>query len=139
TFSEVGASALGTIDVTLAIDFDSGNIRLRATATSDDWIVKGERSITGFAGGVEGGGGGGGGGEGSITTLSVGNLSPLFTSNVANPTTEPAVTFAPVNQEAKLAYMGPVSGSAAAPTFRRAVPGDIKMNTGRLIGRTTAS
>lgn len=38
---------IGTVDVTLAVDFSGGEIRLRATATSDDWIVKGKRTIVG--------------------------------------------------------------------------------------------
>lgn len=38
---------LGTIDITLAVDFSGGSIRLRASATSDDWLVKGKRAIIG--------------------------------------------------------------------------------------------
>jgi hypothetical protein len=56
----------------------------------------------------------------SVSTLSVGNLSPLFTSAVANPTTTPSVTFtqsvAPINS----VFAGAPSGSAVAPTFQTA-------------------
>lgn len=43
----------GTIDIgdtsplTLDVDFSGGDIRLRATATTDDWIVRGKRTIIG--------------------------------------------------------------------------------------------
>lgn len=36
---------LGTIDVTLDVDINSGNVRLRAIATTDDWIVSGNRTL----------------------------------------------------------------------------------------------
>lgn len=36
---------LGTIDVTLTVDINGGNVRLRATTTSDDWIVSGNRTL----------------------------------------------------------------------------------------------
>lgn len=39
--------SIGTIDVTVAVDYSSGSIRLRATASSDNWIVKGKRTIIG--------------------------------------------------------------------------------------------
>jgi hypothetical protein len=39
--------SFGTIDVTVTADFSGGDIRLRATATSDDWTVKGKRTIVG--------------------------------------------------------------------------------------------
>lgn len=37
--------SIGTCDVTLSVDIDSGNVRLLATATSDNWIVTGKRTI----------------------------------------------------------------------------------------------
>lgn len=66
-----------------------------------------------------------GSGAGTVTSVSVGNLSPLFTSNVADPTTTPAVTFTLVNQNANLVYAGPSTGVPAAPTFRSLVAADI--------------
>lgn len=66
-----------------------------------------------------------GSGAGTVTSVSVGNLSPLFTSNVADPTTTPTVTFALINQNANLIYAGPTNGAAAAPTFRSLVVADI--------------
>ena len=70
-------------------------------------------------------GGGGGGGSGTVTSFSAGNLSPLFTTSVATPTTTPALSFAQVNQAANLMFAGPGSGAAAAPTFRAMVNADL--------------
>lgn len=64
-------------------------------------------------------------GPGSVTTVSVGNLSPLFTSAVATPSSTPAVTFSPVNQAPNLFYAGPASGGSAAPGFRAVVSADV--------------
>jgi hypothetical protein len=36
---------LGTIDVTFDVDINGGNVRLRGIATSDDWIVSGNRTL----------------------------------------------------------------------------------------------
>lgn len=35
----------GPIDVTLSVDISGGNVRLRATATTDNWIVSGNRTL----------------------------------------------------------------------------------------------
>lgn len=66
---------------------------------------------------------------GTVTSFSAGNLSPLFTSNVANSTTTPALTFSLVNQLANIVYAGPASGGAAAPGFRALVLADIPLIT----------
>lgn len=65
----------------------------------------------------------GGGGGGSVTSFSSGNLSPLFTTNVATATTTPALSFSLSNQSANTIFAGPSSGAAAAPTFR-SISGD---------------
>lgn len=67
----------------------------------------------------------GGGGSGTVTSFSAGNLSPLFTSNVATATTTPALTFSLSNQTANTVFAGPSSGGAAAPTFRALAAADI--------------
>lgn len=67
---------------------------------------------------------GGGGGSGTVTSFSAGNLSPLFTSNVADPATTPALTFAPVSQLQNLVFASPVGGSGN-PAFRTLVAADI--------------
>jgi hypothetical protein len=57
-------------------------------------------------------------GVGNVVSFSAGNLSPLFTTSVANPTTNPALSFAAVNQNKNLFYSGPSTGAAALPSFR---------------------
>ncbi len=54
---------------------------------------------------------------GTVTSFSAGNLSPLFTTSVANPTTTPALSFALSNANAGTIFAGPTTGAAAAPTF----------------------
>ncbi len=66
-----------------------------------------------------------GGGSGTVTSFSAGNLSPLFTSNVATSTTTPALTFSLSNQNANLLFAGPATGVATVPTFRALVAADM--------------
>lgn len=66
----------------------------------------------------------GGGGSGTVTSFSSGNLSPLFTTSVANATTTPALSFSAVSQAQNLVYASP-NGSSGTPTFRKVVVGDI--------------
>lgn len=70
-------------------------------------------------------GGGGGGGSGTVTEVSIGNLSPLFTTNVTDATTEPSIAFTLSNQSANQVFAGPTSGGSAAPAFRSLVANDI--------------
>ncbi len=42
---QYNAVDLGTIDITLTVDISGGNVRLNATATTDDWIVSGNRTL----------------------------------------------------------------------------------------------
>lgn len=63
-------------------------------------------------------------GTGTVTTLSVGNLSPLFTSNVANASTTPAVTFT-LSTAAAHKFYGNATGSTAAPSFSTIAGADI--------------
>jgi hypothetical protein len=62
---------------------------------------------------------------GTVTNVTVGNLSPLFTSTVGSSSTTPAVTFALSTQSANAVFAGPTTGSAAAPTFRALVAADV--------------
>ena len=88
----------------------------------------------------------GGGGSGTVTSFSSGNLSPLFTTSVATPTTTPALSFSLNTQSANLVFAGPVSGGAATPTFRALVSadipvpgstGDILYNNGGVLGASS--
>lgn len=65
-----------------------------------------------------------GGGTGTVTSVSSGNLTPLFTVSIANPTTTPSFTFTQVAQAANLVFASP-NGSSGNPTFRALVAGDI--------------
>lgn len=67
---------------------------------------------------------GGGGGSGTVTSVSAGNLSPLFTTSVATPTTTPALSFALVSQLQNLVYASP-NGSSGNPGFRALVTADL--------------
>lgn len=67
---------------------------------------------------------------GTVTNFSAGNLSPLFTTTVANPTTTPSLTFTLSNQSANLVFAGPTTGAASPPTFRSLVTADLPAGTG---------
>jgi len=45
TESDLYPVALGTIDVVLSVDVSGGNVNLKATLTSDDWEISGNRYI----------------------------------------------------------------------------------------------
>jgi hypothetical protein len=62
----------------------------------------------------------GAGGAGTVTSFSAGNLSPLFTTSVANPTTTPALSFTLDNFLADSIF-GNFTGSSAAPSTQ-AIP-----------------
>ena len=63
-------------------------------------------------------------GSGTVSSVAVGNLSPLFTTVVANPTTNPAISFAAVSQSQNLFYASP-NGSSGVPSFRAIVLDDL--------------
>lgn len=56
-------------------------------------------------------------GKGSVTDVTSGNLSPLFTVSIANGTTTPAFTFGQVSQLSNLFYASP-DGTTGNPAFR---------------------
>jgi hypothetical protein len=55
-------------------------------------------------------------GTGTVTSMSAGTLSPLFTTGVATSTTTPALSFTLSNAAAHT-YLGNSTGSAAGPTY----------------------
>jgi len=81
-------------------------------------------------------------GNGTVKNVSAGNLAPLFTSSVPNPTTTPAISFTAIAQAANKVYAGPATGANAAPTFRSLVLADTpNSSTGgisNLISRDTS-
>lgn len=58
--------------------------------------------------------------SGGVTSVSVGNLAPLFTSGVANPTSTPAVTYTLSNAAQNTILAGPASGGAGPYSFQTA-------------------
>jgi hypothetical protein len=60
--------------------------------------------------------GGGGGGTGTVTNFSAGNLGPLFSTSVANPSTTPNLSFS-LSTAGAHAFLGNNTGSIAAPTY----------------------
>ncbi len=71
-----------------------------------------------------------------VTSVSAGNLSPLFTTSVSNPTTIPAITFALSTQAANRIFAGPTSGGSVAPTFRVLVGADLPNPSASTLGGT---
>lgn len=61
---------------------------------------------------------GGGGGSGSVTTVSSGNMVNFFTTNVANASTTPAITYTAVSTTANMFWAGPENGAATSPAYR---------------------
>jgi hypothetical protein len=58
-------------------------------------------------------------GGGTVSSFSSGNLSPLFTTSVSNPTTTPALSYTLSNAGANT-YLGNATGSSAAPSYTSA-------------------
>ena len=63
-------------------------------------------------------------GNGTVTSVSAGGLSPLFTASVATDTTTPAITFAQVSQTANRVLAAP-DGTNGVPVFRNIVADDL--------------
>lgn len=74
---------------------------------------------------------------GTVTNFSSGNLSPLFTTNVSNPTTTPSLSFTLDSQLQNLVFASP-NGSSGTPTFRQVVNADL-VNSSITIGSTNIS
>jgi len=56
----------------------------------------------------------------TVSSVSIGNLSPLFTASVANSTTTPTISFTLSNAAQNSVFAGPASGGAGAPSFQTA-------------------
>lgn len=107
-------------------------VRVRVTAftgTGATWI-----SYSGYSTNP----GGGGGGSGTVTSVSAGNFSPLFTSSVANASTTPAVSFAALSQIANQIFASP-NGSSGNPGFRALVSADLPAGTGTVTSVSTGN
>src|ERR1700677_771490 len=69
-------------------------------------------------------------GTGTVTSVSTGNLSPIFTASVATSTTTPALSFSLSNAAQNAFLAGPSSGGTGAPTYRAIVTADLPSGTG---------
>lgn len=63
--------------------------------------------------------------SGTVTSVSSGNLSPLFTVAVGTPTTTPALSFTLSNAAQNAFLAGPVSGGPGAPAYRAILVADL--------------
>lgn len=77
-------------------------------------------------------------GYGTVTAVSSGNLSPLFTTAVTSPTSTPNISFSPISQPQKLFYASP-NGSSGTPTFRAILASDIPSLSGTYVPYTGAT
>jgi hypothetical protein len=78
----------------------------------------------------------GGGSSGTVTTVSAGSLSPLFTTNVTNATTTPAIAFTLSNAGSGQVFIGASGGGASTPSYRRLVYADLPLVAGANIALT---
>ncbi|MGH9501662.1 MAG: hypothetical protein ACRD20_02295 [Terriglobales bacterium] len=62
-----------------------------------------------------------------VSSFSAGNLPPIFTTSVANPTTNPALSFILTNAAANTVF-GNATGGSTAPSFGQIVTGQITNN-----------
>lgn len=69
----------------------------------------------------------GGSGSGTVTSVSVGNLAPLFVSNTVNPTTNVVTSFTLSTTASGNFFAGPASGADAGGNYRRIVYSDLPL------------
>lgn len=87
-----------------------------AAITAGDCIAAGSNPGELVSAGVGACGSGGGGGVGTVTSFSAADLSPLFTTSEANPTTTPALTFTLSNASANTVFAN-CTGGATTPSY----------------------
>lgn len=77
-------------------------------------------------------GAGSGGGSGTVTSVGFadGSSTPIFTITGSPVTTSGTITETLTTQSANIVFAGPATGSAAQPTFRALVSGDLPAGTG---------
>lgn len=68
-------------------------------------------------------------GSGTVTSVSSGNLSPIFTSTVTTSTTTPSVSYSLSNASAH-SFLGNNTSSSATPTYTTVGPSDLTNNGG---------
>lgn len=108
-----GTSSGGAAPI-LSIDVDASHVLPVNTGSASEYLDEtGNYSIpTGT-------------GAGTVTAVSCGTIPNLATCAVATATSTPAISYTAITQSANTFFMGPSSGSAAAPGFRQATAPDI--------------
>ncbi|HEY1645495.1 MAG TPA: hypothetical protein VGF75_03870, partial [Candidatus Saccharimonadales bacterium] len=82
--------------------------------------ITGTQCLHSVSGVLSGTGSDCGSGSGGVTTVSIGNLSPLFTAAVGTPTTTPAIAFTLSSAAQNSVFAGPPTGGAGAPSYQTA-------------------
>lgn len=80
------------------------------------------------------GGSSGGGGTGSVTSVTIDDLPPFFTTAVAFPTTQPHASFTPTPAGQNTFLAGPATGGAGAYTFRAIQSADLPLGSSTTFG-----
>jgi len=65
------------------------------------------------------------GGNGSVSSVSAGGLTPIFTTSVTAPTSTPSISFALIDVAINKILAGPANGAPSAPSYRSLVSQDI--------------
>lgn len=65
------------------------------------------------------------GSGGTVTSVTVNSITPLFTTSTSNSTTTPVTSFSLISQSANQVFAGPTTGVPTAPGFRALVSTDI--------------
>jgi hypothetical protein len=89
--------------------------------------------------GPPGSSGDGEGGPGTVTNVAAGNLPPLFTTAVSNPTGSASLAFSPIAKPRNRFLAGPASGADANPDFRAIDLADLTTALAALGGLTPAA
>ena len=84
----------------------------------------------------------GGGGSGTVTNFSAGNLGPLFSTSVANPSTTPNLSFS-LSTAGAHTFLGNNTGSTAAPVYVQPgfsdLTGSLDLGSGQASGTLAAA
>lgn len=123
-FQTINASGGGSsYTFTAPLTNSAGTVSISNATTNAVGVVRPDgTSITIGAGGIISAVSGG---AGTVTSFSSGNLSPIFTTSVANASSTPALSYTLSNAATNAFLAGPVSGSAAAPAYRSIMAADI--------------